>query len=72
MDKEKLGNIFLYYKEKKDRKLYERIENKEYKVIKILKDDHRSYVSLIEIEGENLVYKQPIEKNNRKWLCRGK
>mgnify|MGYP002601428882 FL=1 len=67
MDKEKLGNTFLYYKEKKDRKLYERIENKEYKVIKILKDDHRSYVSLIEIEGENLVYKQPIEKNNRKW-----
>ena len=67
MNKEKLKNIFLYYKEKKDRKLYERIENKEYKVIKILKDDHRSYVSLIEIEGENLVYKQPIEKNNRKW-----
>lgn len=67
MDKEKLGNTFLYYKEKKDRKLYERIENKEYKIIKILKNDQRSYVSLIEIDGEKLVYKQPIEKNNRKW-----
>ena len=47
MDKEKLGNIFLYYKEKKDRKLYERIENKEYKIIKILKDDQMRYVALI-------------------------
>ena len=26
MNKEKLKNIFLYYKEKKDRKLYEKIE----------------------------------------------
>ena len=67
MDKEKLGNIFLYYKEKKDRKLYERIENKEYKIIKILNDDQRSYVALIEIDEERLVYKHPIEKNSRKW-----
>lgn len=67
MNKEKLKNIFLYYKEKKDRKLYEKIESKEYKIIKILKNDQRSYVALINIEGENLIYKQPIEKNSRKW-----
>ena len=63
----KTGEYFLYYKEKKDRKLYERIENKEYKIIKILKDDQRSYVALIEIDEERLVYKHPIEKNSRKW-----
>ena len=56
MNKEKLKNIFLYYK-----------ESKEYKIIKILKNDQRSYVALINIEGENLIYKQPIEKNSRKW-----
>ncbi|WP_462427438.1 lipopolysaccharide core heptose(II) kinase RfaY [Fusobacterium varium] len=67
MNKEKLGNIFLYYKEEKDRKLYEKIENKEYEIIKIFKNDQRSYVALINIEGANFVYKQPIEKNNRKW-----
>lgn len=67
MTKEKLENIFLYYKEKKDRNLYEKIENKEYKIIKIFKNDQRSYVALINIEGENFIYKQPLEKNNRKW-----
>ena len=35
MNKEKLKNIFLYYKEKKDRKLYEKIESKEYKIINV-------------------------------------
>ena len=36
-------------------------------MIKVLKDDQRSYVALIEIQGEKYIYKRPIEKNSRKW-----
>ena len=35
--------------------------------MKVLKNDQRSYVALIEIDGEKYVYKKPIEKNKRKW-----
>ncbi len=39
------------------------------KIIKVLKDDHRSYVCVFEIDGDNkkYVYKEPREKNKRKW-----
>ena len=37
------------------------------KIIKVLKDDHRSYVCLFEIDGDNkkYVYKEPREKNGK-------
>ena len=36
------------------------------KIIKILKNDHRSYVYVFEDEGKKFVYKEPKEKNTRK------
>lgn len=38
-----------------------------YKVIEILKNDQRSLVEIIEIDGKEFVLKIPKEKNNRKW-----
>ena len=39
------------------------------KIIKVLKDDHRSYVYVFEVARDNkkYVYKEPKEKNTRKW-----
>lgn len=44
-----------------------KIKNKEFTILKILKDDNRSYVLLIEVDGESYVYKVPREKNRRVW-----
>ena len=43
------------------------ILDKNYKTIKILKDDKRSLVEIIEINEGKFVLKIPREKNNRKW-----
>ena len=40
------------------------------KIIKVLKDDHRSYVYVFELEpygNKKFVYKESREKNKRKW-----
>lgn len=37
------------------------------KVEKVLKKDHRSYVFIFTFENKKYVYKEPIEKNTRKW-----
>ncbi len=39
------------------------------KIIKVLKDDHRSYVCLFEIDGDNkkYVYKEPREESKREY-----
>lgn len=57
----------IYYQEEKGFLLFEKIEKKEYRLLKILKDSHRSYVALVEIESKNYIYKEPREKNTRKW-----
>lgn len=44
-----------------------KIKNKEYTVLKVLKDDKRSQVLLIEVDEEKYVYKVPREKNRRVW-----
>lgn len=44
-----------------------KIKNKEFTILKVLKDDNRSYVLLIEVDGESYVYKVPREKNRRVW-----
>lgn len=67
MEREKRKNIYLYFNERKGRDIFEKIENKKYNLLKVLKDDQRSYVALIEIDNEQYVYKQPLEKNRRKW-----
>lgn len=48
-------------------RLYNLFLNKEYKVLKILKDDNRSKVTLIEIDNKKIVLKIPVEKNTKKW-----
>ena len=67
MEREKRKDIYLYFNERKGRDIFEKIENKKYNLLKVLKDDQRSYVALIEIDNEQYVYKQPLEKNRRKW-----
>lgn len=47
--------------------IYDEIKNKNYKTLKVFKDNHRSYVALIEIDNKKMVYKEPREKNRRKW-----
>ena len=39
------------------------------KIIKVLKDDYRSYVCVFKVDRDNkeYVYKEPREKNTRKW-----
>ena len=67
MKKVKRGNTYLYFNDEKSLEFFDIVENNRYKLIKVLKDDQRSYVVLIEIQGEKYIYKRPIEKNSRKW-----
>lgn len=50
-----------------NQELIEKVLKKEYKLKRILKDNNRSGVFLIEIENEEYVYKIPYEKNRRVW-----
>ena len=61
------ANTYLYFNDEKSLEFFDLIENNRYKLIKVLKDDQRSYVALIEIQGKRYIYKRPIEKNSRKW-----
>lgn len=57
----------IYYQEESMYLLFEKIQRKEFQLLKILKDSTRSYVALIQLEGKKYVYKEPREKNTRKW-----
>lgn len=57
----------LYFTQERNKKYLESIKNRSYTVEKILKDDHRSFVALIQIENERVIYKVPKEKNSKKW-----
>ena len=61
------GNIRLYYSEEKYLPLADDILAGRLEIIKVLKDDNRSRVLLINYQGEKLVVKEPREKNRRKW-----
>ncbi|ADO81936.1 lipopolysaccharide core heptose(II) kinase RfaY [Ilyobacter polytropus] len=67
MDKIKKGKVSIYLQDDKYRGLAEVILQGDYKVIKVLKNDQRSRVKLIEYEQEKLVLKIPLEKNRRRW-----
>lgn len=67
MKRIKDGNNYLYFEDEIGKKLYKAVESGDYKTVKVFKDDQRSYVALIEIDGENYVYKEPREKNRRGW-----
>ncbi len=58
------GKDFVSYFEKK---LIFEIENKNFKIVKILKDNYRSSVYLIEIFDKKYIYKIPKEKNEKFW-----
>ena len=61
MKKLKYGKDILYYIDEKNIKLYDKIKNTCYNIERIFKNDQRSYVALIEIDGEKYVLKRPIE-----------
>lgn len=63
----KYGEECLYFDDEKSIKLYDKIKNTCYNIVRVMKDDQRSYVALLEIDGEKYVYKEPREKNRRKW-----
>ncbi len=57
----------IYFKDPDYSKYAELALAKDFKTLEILKDTDRSYVAVVEIAGEKLVYKEPREKNRRKW-----
>lgn len=74
MEKNKNGKENIYFIKEENIPLYNAIENTEYKILKTLKNDHRSSVFYIEIDNANLleyekrvVLKIPKEKNKRAW-----
>lgn len=67
MDRRKEKNDYIYYNQKDTVDFYTRIKAKDYTVLRTLKDDKRSLVELIRINGKRYVLKVPREKNTRKW-----
>lgn len=57
----------IFYQDFLDKKIIEILKIENFKVLKVLKNDKRSYVALIEILDKKYVYKIPKEKNTRKW-----
>lgn len=60
------GNNYVFY-DIIDIDFYRKIKDKNYQIVKSLKDDKRSKVDLIEIDNKKYVLKVPREKNRRKW-----
>ena len=67
MKKLKYEKDILYYIDEKNIKLYDKIKNTCYNIERIFKNDQRSYVALIEIDGEKYVLKDllKIEENGK-------
>lgn len=67
MDRRKEKRDYIYYNSKDTVDFYTRIKAKDYTVLRVLKDDKRSLVEVIRINGKRYVLKVPKEKNRRKW-----
>lgn len=67
MTKEKIDNMYIYQNKNNSINFYEAYKHKKIKVIKNLKNDNRSLVQLVSINGKKYVLKVPREKNTRKW-----
>lgn len=67
MHKKKIDGNYIYYNKKDTTDFYTRIRGKDYSVLRVLKDDNRSLVQLVRINGKRYVLKVPREKNKRKW-----
>jgi len=48
--------------------IFNKILSKDYEVLTVLKNDHRSKVEKIKIDGKHLVLKVPKEKNTKSWI----
>ena len=46
MKKVKRGNTYLYFNDEKSLEFFDIVENNRYKLLKVLKDDQRSYVAV--------------------------
>lgn len=57
----------IYYFSEAAFSLFENWKAGEYRLLKILKDTDRSYVALLEMGGDQFIYKEAREKNRRKW-----
>jgi len=62
-----IKNTNYIYSDKKSKDLYLEFKNKNFKILKTLKNDKRSLVQLISINNKNYILKIPREKNTRKW-----
>ncbi len=67
MDRRRDGKNYIFYNQKDTVDFYTRIKANDYTVLRTLKDDRRSLVQLIRINGKRYVLKVPREKNRRKW-----
>lgn len=67
MDRRRDGKNYIFYNQKDTVDFYTRIKANDYTVLCTLKDDRRSLVQLIRINGKRYVLKVPREKNRRKW-----
>lgn len=65
MKKVRVGKFQVYYNEEKYLELAKNFEKITF--IKSLKDNQRSRVEVLKFKGEKLVFKEPREKNRRKW-----
>ena len=64
--KEKINNEESFYYDKIEYRIFfDKIKNKNYIELKKLKDNQRSTVTLIEIDGKKYVLKRPVEKLER-------
>ena len=59
LKKEKKREYNIYFLEEKYKILAEKIIEKEFSEIKKIKDTKRNFVSLIEIDGNKYIYKEP-------------
>lgn len=57
----------IVYNKKLDFKISEEICNKNFEILKIIKDSKRSKVLLIQIHNKKYIYKIPKEGNEKKW-----
>lgn len=67
MQKNKSGTWRLLYN-KADLDFFESIQNKEFEIVDVLKDDYRSKVYRIRLSDRDLVLKIPNEKNTQPWI----
>ena len=62
MNRKKIDGIYVYYNEKDTTDFYTRIRGKDFSVMRTLKDDQRSLVQLIRINGKRYIYKVPEKR----------